>query len=98
MAITLGAIAAMQMAVEAGYPGDEATEWARIQLGHLYENTGDLKSAEMHYTIALEERPGMLLHSQGWDVLQQQKKTLQKPFNITAGRYRGNRLYFKTKQ
>jgi tetratricopeptide (TPR) repeat protein len=48
----------MKMAVQAGAPGDEATEWARVQLGHLYEYTGELKYAEMHYTIALEERPG----------------------------------------
>jgi tetratricopeptide (TPR) repeat protein len=53
-----GAIEAMKMAVDAGAPGDEGTEWTRIQLGRLYENTGDLKSAEMHYSIALEERPG----------------------------------------
>ncbi len=52
-----GAIQAMKMAVDAGGPGDEATEWTRVQLGHLYENTGDLKSAEMHYLIALNERP-----------------------------------------
>jgi len=54
----LGAIEAMKMAVEAGPEGDEPTEWARIQLARLYENTGDVKSAEMHYTIALENRPG----------------------------------------
>jgi tetratricopeptide (TPR) repeat protein len=53
-----GAIEAMKMAVGAGGYGDEGTEWARVQLGHLYENTGDLKSAEMHYTIVLDERPG----------------------------------------
>lgn len=53
-----GAIEAMKMAVQAGAPGDEATEWSRVQLGHLYENTGELKYAEMHYTIALDERPG----------------------------------------
>ncbi|MBA2561501.1 MAG: tetratricopeptide repeat protein [Chitinophagaceae bacterium] len=52
-----GAIEAMNMAVKAGLQGDEGTAWARVQLGHLYENTGDLKSAEMHYTIALDERP-----------------------------------------
>ncbi|MEO5995868.1 MAG: tetratricopeptide repeat protein, partial [Chitinophagaceae bacterium] len=52
-----GAIEAMKMAVQAGAPGDEATEWTRVQLGHLYEYTGDLKFAEMHYTIALDERP-----------------------------------------
>jgi tetratricopeptide (TPR) repeat protein len=53
-----GAIEAMKKAVEAGAPGDEPTSWARIQLGRLFENTGDLKSAEMHYTIALDQRPG----------------------------------------
>ncbi|MBD0365697.1 MAG: tetratricopeptide repeat protein [Flavisolibacter sp.] len=53
-----GAIEAMHSAVKAGLPGDESTSWARIQLARLYENTGDLKSAEMHYTIALDERPG----------------------------------------
>jgi tetratricopeptide (TPR) repeat protein len=52
-----GAIEAMKLAVDAGVPGDEGTEWARIQLGHLYENTGDLKNAEMHYAIAMNERP-----------------------------------------
>jgi tetratricopeptide (TPR) repeat protein len=53
-----GAIEAMKLAVGAGGAGDEPTEWARIQLARLYENTGDLKSAEMHYMIALGERPG----------------------------------------
>jgi tetratricopeptide (TPR) repeat protein len=53
-----GAIDAMKMAVDAGAPGDEATEWSRVQLGHLYENTGDMLNAEMHYTIAIQERPG----------------------------------------
>lgn len=52
-----GAIEAMKMAVQAGAPGDEATEWSRVQLGRLYENTGELKYAEMHYAIALDERP-----------------------------------------
>lgn len=50
-----GAKEAMKMAVEAGIPGDEATEWARIQLGHLYENTGDLQNAEKQYLTALGE-------------------------------------------
>jgi tetratricopeptide (TPR) repeat protein len=53
-----GAIGAMKMAVNAGGEGDETTEWCRVQLGRLYEYTGDLKSAEMHYAIALDERPG----------------------------------------
>ena len=45
------------MSVEAGAPGNEATEWSRCQTGTLYENVGDLPNAEMHYTIALQERP-----------------------------------------
>src|SRR3984957_14622359 len=53
-----GPIQAMKMAVAAGAPGDEGTEWTRLQLAKLYENTGDLASAKMHYTIALNERPG----------------------------------------
>ena len=52
-----GATEAMKLALDAGIAGDEGTEWARIQLGHLYEKTGDLKNAEMHYMIALQERP-----------------------------------------
>jgi len=53
-----GAIEAMKMAVQAGLPGDESTEWARVQLGHLYENTGEISNAQMQYMIALDERPG----------------------------------------
>jgi tetratricopeptide (TPR) repeat protein len=53
-----GAIEAMKLAVEAGSPGSESTEWARVQLGKLYEQLGDMKYAEMHYTISLENRPG----------------------------------------
>lgn len=53
-----GAIEAMQKAVKAGGASNEPVSWARIQLARLYENEGDLRSAEMHYTIALDQRPG----------------------------------------
>jgi tetratricopeptide (TPR) repeat protein len=53
-----GAIEAMKMAVDAGAPGADGTEWTRVQLGHLYESMGDLKSAALHYETALEERAG----------------------------------------
>lgn len=52
-----GAKSAIKLAVAAGYPGLEQTEWTRCILGHLYENTGSLDSAEMTYNIALDERP-----------------------------------------
>lgn len=52
-----GAIEAMRLAVEAGSPGDETTAWTRIQLGQLYEKNADFKMADMHYRLALHERP-----------------------------------------
>lgn len=52
-----GAIEAMKLAVSAGYPGEEGTEWARVHLGQLYENTGDMMNAQMQYAVALKERP-----------------------------------------
>ncbi|MEP6646633.1 MAG: tetratricopeptide repeat protein [Saprospiraceae bacterium] len=51
-----GAIEAMKLAVSAGPQGDEGTEWARVHLGQLYENIGDLGNAKMQYAISLQER------------------------------------------
>jgi tetratricopeptide (TPR) repeat protein len=51
-----GAIDAMKLAVTAGAPGDENTEWCRFQMGRLYEKIGKLKEAEMNYTITLNNR------------------------------------------
>ena len=51
------AISAMKMAVAAGYPGMEQTEWARLTLGHLYERYGMQDSALLQYAMALEARP-----------------------------------------
>ena len=53
-----GAIEAMQAAIDAGVQGDESTEWTRVQLGQLYENTGDIRSASMQYNLAANNRPG----------------------------------------
>lgn len=52
-----GAMEAMNMAVEAGYPGQEETSWCRTTLGRLYENSGDLKTAEANYMMVITERP-----------------------------------------
>ena len=52
-----GAIEAMQMAVAAGFPGQEATCWAQLTLGQLYERYGEPDKARMQYALALEERP-----------------------------------------
>ncbi len=52
-----GAISAMKLSLQSGYPGMEATEWTRIQLGHLYEQTGQLDSAQLQYETAIYYRP-----------------------------------------
>ncbi len=54
---TAGSIDAIKQAVAAGVPGAEETEWARMVLGHLFEDTGHLDSAEMIYNLSLEMRP-----------------------------------------
>lgn len=51
-----GAIDAMRMAVEAGYPGYENTEWTRVALAELYEKTGDREMAERTYRISMQLR------------------------------------------
>lgn len=52
-----GAIEAIQQAVTAGFPGNEDTEWARMVLAHLYEQSNQLDKAEAEYRTALSERP-----------------------------------------
>lgn len=55
---TPGAMAAMELAVEAGAPGAENTAWARVQLGNLMLAQGYVTGAEAAYAEALAERPG----------------------------------------
>lgn len=52
-----GAIAAMKLAVSAGYPGYEQTAWTRLTLGELYETYGFTEESEQAYKMALAERP-----------------------------------------
>lgn len=60
-----GAIEAMQYAVDAGVPGEENTEWARVTLGDLYANIGALDTAEVYYKQALLRRPGYVYAEMG---------------------------------
>ncbi|MDQ6694788.1 MAG: tetratricopeptide repeat protein [Chloroflexota bacterium] len=59
----LGAIAAMEQAVEAGGPAAENTAWCRVQLGNLYFNSNQLGRAENEYLAALQGYPNYL-HAQ----------------------------------
>lgn len=52
-----GAIEVMKMALDAGLPGLEQTEWVRLYLGRLYEITGSIDTAEMYYKAANTLRP-----------------------------------------
>ncbi|MEO6037866.1 MAG: tetratricopeptide repeat protein, partial [Saprospiraceae bacterium] len=52
-----GSIAAIKLAVSAGYPGYEDMEWSRMVLAHLYEDTNQPDQAEEQYQTALQERP-----------------------------------------
>ncbi|NET34661.1 MAG: tetratricopeptide repeat protein [Cyanothece sp. SIO1E1] len=52
-----GAIEAMELAVDAGYPGYEQTAWARLTLGDLYAQYGQLDKAELSYQRILIDRP-----------------------------------------
>jgi tetratricopeptide (TPR) repeat protein len=53
-----GAIEAMQRAVQAGGPNAENTNWARVQLGYLYLNSGHVAEAETQFNEALAFYPG----------------------------------------
>ncbi|GIW11597.1 MAG: tetratricopeptide repeat protein [Chloroflexi bacterium] len=53
-----GAIAAMELAVEAGAAGTEPRSWALAQLGHLHFLSGDLARAAAVYRRAEAETPG----------------------------------------
>ncbi|MEZ4950522.1 MAG: hypothetical protein R2784_14225 [Saprospiraceae bacterium] len=52
-----GAIEALEMAIEAGYPGQESRAWAMLTLGNLFKTYGELDKAEVVFKAILEERP-----------------------------------------
>ena len=60
-----GAIDAMQAAVDAAPPGNEASEWTRVQLGNLFFNTGDLDRAEQTYQHSLVVYPDYVYATAG---------------------------------
>jgi tetratricopeptide (TPR) repeat protein len=73
-----GAIDAMDMAVKAGFPGNESTSWARFTLGRIYENYGNQAYAEMQYQIALMERPDYPFALEGLAGIEMNKGNMKK--------------------
>ncbi len=69
-----GAITAMDMAVKAGLPGQEATAWARLTLGNLYKTYGDWTKAEQQYRMILAERPDYPFAVAALGAVEMQKK------------------------
>ena len=53
-----GAIQAMSMAVSSGSTSRENTAWCQVELGNLYFNKGDYRSAEREYQTAKARLPG----------------------------------------
>lgn len=68
-----GAIEAMRMALESGYPALEQTEWTRCQLGQLYENIGDTTNAAFQYKKSLSIRENYPYALMGIGRLEKQK-------------------------
>lgn len=52
-----GAIEAMELALSAGGPAAENTEYVRVQLGNLLLGSGDLEGAEASFTVSLSRIP-----------------------------------------
>ena len=73
-----GSLQAMTMATSAGMPGLEQTEWARTNLGQLYEKSGDLINAEIHYKTALQHSPNYSFAMAGLARVEAKKKNFDK--------------------
>lgn len=58
MGDTVGAIAAMESAAQAGAARPESVAWTHAQLGNLRFNTGDLAGAEWQYRQSVATLPG----------------------------------------
>jgi len=77
-----GAIEAMNMAVNAGAPGDENTEWCRVQLGKLFEKMGKVSEAKMQYVIAAENRKNYPYALAGLARIATEEKDLDKALGL----------------
>lgn len=73
-----GAIEAMKMAIDAGYPGYEDKAWCRVTLAELYQKQGELNKAEVELRMALAERSNYPYALAGLGVVEMKKGNLGK--------------------
>ena len=83
-----GAIDAMKMAVDAGVPGLEQTEWARVNLGDLYLNIGNADSASFIYRTSLVYRPDYPYALMGMAKVARAQKNYDTAINYTKAAIR----------
>lgn len=76
-----GAIDAMKMAIDAGVPGAEQTEWARVYTGHLYELTGKYPEAQNQYQQSLYHRPQYAFALAGMGRIEKSKRNFKEALN-----------------
>ena len=69
-----GAKDVMKKAINAGVTGSEQTEWCRVYLGRLYEQTGDIDTAELVYKGANMARPNYAYALAGLGRVERAKK------------------------
>jgi len=92
-----GAIAAMKMAVEAGVPGSEQTEWARVYLGQLHEINGSIQEAEFFYLQSLHHRPHYAYAQAGMGRIEKYKKNYTEAIkHFTNAKHSLNDYFFNS--
>ncbi len=92
-----GAVNAMQMAVDAGTPSEENTEWCRVQLARLYENMGDKAKALFTYQLSLAARPSYAPALSGMaNIMLYENKPDSAVYYLSAARENSNDIHIES--
>ncbi len=92
-----GAVDAMKMAVDAGTPSEENTEWCRVQLARLYENMGDKNKALFNYQLSLAARPSYAPALSGMaNIMRFENKTDSAVYYLNAAKENSNDIHIES--